>query len=253
MALNGPIVPAVALVKRKVTHPAWQTTAKGLTGFVLLPTLWATESTITYRRFGGRAALAVAAAGPIGGMAWIAWRARWLRWRRTAASIEWFRRPDAALARGAREPRARGRRGDATGRRARGRARAGRRLTRRRHIWLSARKTSYAGFCRVVAAQQPEVVVPVPHVRAVVAHLEPEQRARERAPVLRPAQDVLRGVAAPASPRSPTCPLLAVQPPTSAPVGAPVSVPQICFAPSPLTAMIQCSVSVWWKAFHALR
>jgi hypothetical protein len=39
----------------------------------------------------------MAAAGPIGGMAWIAWRARWLRWRRTAASFEWFRRPDAAL------------------------------------------------------------------------------------------------------------------------------------------------------------
>ena len=79
-------------------HPAWQTTAKGLTGFVLLPTLWATETTVAYRRFGGRAAIAVAAAGPLGGMAWIAWRVRWLRWRRTAASLEWFRRPDAALA-----------------------------------------------------------------------------------------------------------------------------------------------------------
>jgi hypothetical protein len=40
----------------------------------------------------------VAAAGPIGGIAWIAWRVRWLRWRRTVASLEWFRRPDAALA-----------------------------------------------------------------------------------------------------------------------------------------------------------
>jgi 1-acyl-sn-glycerol-3-phosphate acyltransferase len=97
MALNGPIVPAVALVKKKVTHPAWQTTAKGLTGFVLLPMLWATETTLTYRRFGGKAALGMAAAGPLGGIAWIAWRARWLRWRRTAASIQWFRRPDAAL------------------------------------------------------------------------------------------------------------------------------------------------------------
>ena len=38
----------------------------------------------------------MAAAGPIGGMAWIR-GVRWLRWRRTAASIEWFRRPDAAL------------------------------------------------------------------------------------------------------------------------------------------------------------
>jgi glycerol-3-phosphate O-acyltransferase/dihydroxyacetone phosphate acyltransferase len=98
MVLNGAIVPAVHLVTARVKHPAWQTTAKGLTGFVLLPTLWATETTIAYRRFGGRAALAIAAAGPIGGIAWIAWRVRWLRWRRTAASLEWFRRPDAALA-----------------------------------------------------------------------------------------------------------------------------------------------------------
>lgn len=97
MALNGAIVPAVHLVRTRVTHPAWQTTAKGLTGFVLLPTLWATETTLAYRRFGGRAAIAVALSGPIGGMAWIAWRVRWLRWRRTAASIEWFRRPDEAL------------------------------------------------------------------------------------------------------------------------------------------------------------
>jgi glycerol-3-phosphate O-acyltransferase / dihydroxyacetone phosphate acyltransferase len=98
MVLNGAIVPAVKLVNARVQHPAWKTTAKGLTGFVLLPTFWATETTIAYKRFGGRAALAVAAAGPIGGMAWIAWRVRWLRWRRTAASLEWFRRPDAALA-----------------------------------------------------------------------------------------------------------------------------------------------------------
>ena len=97
IALNGAIVPAIELVRSKVKHPAWQVTAKGLTGLVLLPTMWATETTITYRRFGGRAAFAVAAAGPIGGMAWIAWRARWLRWRRTAASLEWFRHPDEAL------------------------------------------------------------------------------------------------------------------------------------------------------------
>ncbi len=98
IVLNGAIVPAIHLVRAKVKHPAWQTTAKGLTGLVLLPTMWATETTIAYRRFGGRVALAVAAAGPIGGMAWIAWRARWLRWRRTAASLEWFRNPDEALA-----------------------------------------------------------------------------------------------------------------------------------------------------------
>jgi glycerol-3-phosphate O-acyltransferase/dihydroxyacetone phosphate acyltransferase len=98
MALNGAIVPAIHLVRAKVKHPAWQVTAKGLTGLVLLPTMWATETTIAYRRFGGRTAAAVAAAGPIGGMAWIAWRARWLRWRRTAASLEWFRHPDEALA-----------------------------------------------------------------------------------------------------------------------------------------------------------
>jgi glycerol-3-phosphate O-acyltransferase/dihydroxyacetone phosphate acyltransferase len=98
MALNGAIVPAIHLVRAKVTHPAWQVTAKGLTGLVLLPTMWATETTVAYRRLGGRAAVAVAAAGPIGGMAWIAWRARWLRWRRTAASLEWFRHPDEALA-----------------------------------------------------------------------------------------------------------------------------------------------------------
>lgn len=98
MALNGAIVPVVHLVRAKVKHPAWQTTAKGLTGLFLLPTLWATETTIAYRRFGGRTAIAVAAAGPIGGAAWIAWRVRWLRWRRTAASLEWFRRPDEVLA-----------------------------------------------------------------------------------------------------------------------------------------------------------
>src|SRR5262245_18798519 len=45
-------------------------------------------------------------------------------------------------------------------------------------------------------------------------------------------------------------PALSVQPPTSAPVGAPDSVPQIRFAPSPWLAMIQRSVSVCWKAFH---
>ena len=98
MALNGAIVPAVHLVRSRVTHPAWQVTAKGLTGLVLLPTLWAAETTVAYRRFGGRVALAVAAAGPIGGVAWIAWRVRWLRWRRTVASLEWFQHPDEALA-----------------------------------------------------------------------------------------------------------------------------------------------------------
>jgi 1-acyl-sn-glycerol-3-phosphate acyltransferase len=97
MVLDGPVVLAVNLVKSRVHHPAWQLTAKGLTGFVLFPVLWATETTVAYRRLGGRAALAVAAAGPIGGIAWIAWRARWLRWRRTVASLEWFRRPDEAL------------------------------------------------------------------------------------------------------------------------------------------------------------
>ena len=54
IALNGAIVPAIHLVRAKVKHPAWQTTAKGLTGLVLLPTMWATETTIAYRRFGGR-------------------------------------------------------------------------------------------------------------------------------------------------------------------------------------------------------
>lgn len=97
MVLNGAMVPAIHLVRSKVTHPAWQVTAKGLTGVVLLPTMWAAETTIAYRRFGGRAALAVATAAPVGGMAWIAWRARWLRWRRTVASLEWFRNPDEAL------------------------------------------------------------------------------------------------------------------------------------------------------------
>jgi hypothetical protein len=98
MVLNGAIVPVAHLVKAKVKHPAWQTTAKGLTGLFLLPMLWGTETTIAYRRFGARTAIAVAAAGPIGGAAWIAWRVRWLRWRRTVASLEWFRRPDQALA-----------------------------------------------------------------------------------------------------------------------------------------------------------
>ena len=55
MVLNGAIVPAIHLVRSKVTHPAWQVTAKGLTGVVLLPTMWAAETTIAYRRFGGRA------------------------------------------------------------------------------------------------------------------------------------------------------------------------------------------------------
>jgi hypothetical protein len=98
IVLDGPVVLAVHAVRARVHHPAWQLTAKGLTGFVLLPVLWATETTIAYKRFGGRVAIAVAAAGPIGGIGWIAWRARWLRWRRTVASLEWFRHPDAALA-----------------------------------------------------------------------------------------------------------------------------------------------------------
>jgi 1-acyl-sn-glycerol-3-phosphate acyltransferase len=98
MVLDGPVVLAVHVVRSRVHHPAWQMTAKGLTGFVLLPVVWATETTFAYKRFGGKVALAVAAAGPIGGVAWIAWRARWLRWRRTVASLEWFRRPDEALA-----------------------------------------------------------------------------------------------------------------------------------------------------------
>ncbi|MGZ4736903.1 MAG: 1-acyl-sn-glycerol-3-phosphate acyltransferase [Acidimicrobiia bacterium] len=97
MALNGAIVPPAKLARRFVKHPAWKATAMGFTGFVLLPVMWGTETTIAYKRFGGRAALAVAAAGPIGGIAWIAWRARWLRWRRSVASLEWLRRPDAAL------------------------------------------------------------------------------------------------------------------------------------------------------------
>jgi hypothetical protein len=97
IVLDGPVVLAVNIVKTRVHHPAWQLTAKGLTGFVLFPILGATETTIAYRRFGGKVAIAVALAGPIGGIGWIAWRARWLRWRRSVASLEWFRRPDAAL------------------------------------------------------------------------------------------------------------------------------------------------------------
>ena len=42
---------------------------ESLTGFVLLPVMWGTETTIAYRRLGGKAALAVAAAGPLGGIA----------------------------------------------------------------------------------------------------------------------------------------------------------------------------------------
>jgi 1-acyl-sn-glycerol-3-phosphate acyltransferase len=97
MVLNGPIVPPAKLIRRFVKHPAWKATAMGLTGFVFLPVLWGTETTVAYRRLGGKAALTVAAAGPLGGVAWIAWRTRWLRWRRTVASLEWLRRPDAAL------------------------------------------------------------------------------------------------------------------------------------------------------------
>ncbi len=71
----------------------------------------------------------------------------------------------------------------------------------------------------------------------VVAHLEPEERARERAPVLRPAQRCT-------APR--TCawvsgvtdfPPVAAHPLTSAPVGAPISVAQMRLLPSPFVAM----------------
>lgn len=82
VATNGPVVTAVRLVSARVRHPAWQATAKGLTAFVLCPIVWTLESTFVFRRFGRRAGLTVAAAGPVGGLGWIAWRARWVRWRR---------------------------------------------------------------------------------------------------------------------------------------------------------------------------
>ena len=97
IVLDGPVVLAAHAVTRRVPSPIWQATAKALTGFLLLPILWGTETTLVYRRWGGKAALATAAAGPVGGLAWIAWRTRWLRLRQTRRSIEWFAKPNDAL------------------------------------------------------------------------------------------------------------------------------------------------------------
>ena len=45
----------------------------------------------------GRNEPAIAAAGPISGLAWIAWRTRWVRFSHTRASLAWFREPTEAL------------------------------------------------------------------------------------------------------------------------------------------------------------
>jgi len=97
VVLDGPVVLAIRLGAARVPHPAWQATAKGLGGLLLLPTAWAAETWWAYRRWGGVAAAAVAVAGPVGGGAWIAWRARFVQRRHLARSLAWLARPDDAL------------------------------------------------------------------------------------------------------------------------------------------------------------
>lgn len=97
VVLDGPVVLAIRLVASRVSHPAWQATAKGLGGLLLLPTAWAAETWWAYRRWGTGAAIGVALAGPVGGGAWIAWRARFVQRRHLARSLAWMARPDDAL------------------------------------------------------------------------------------------------------------------------------------------------------------
>lgn len=96
--LDGPVVLVVRLAAGRVRHPAWQATAKGLGGVVLLPVAWTFETWWAKRRWGGMAALGVALAAPAGGLAWIAWRARFLERRHLVRSLAWLARPDDALA-----------------------------------------------------------------------------------------------------------------------------------------------------------
>jgi 1-acyl-sn-glycerol-3-phosphate acyltransferase len=98
VVLDGPVVLAIRLAAARVPHPAWQATAKGVSGLVLLPIAWTGQTWWAYRRWGGLAAAAVALAGPAGGLAWIAWRARFLQRRHLVRSLEWLARPDDALA-----------------------------------------------------------------------------------------------------------------------------------------------------------
>jgi len=98
MVLDGPVVLVVRLAAGRVRHPAWQATAKGLGGLVLLPIAWTAETWWVKRRWGGLAALGVALAAPAGGLGWIAWRARFLERRHLVKSLTWLARPDDALA-----------------------------------------------------------------------------------------------------------------------------------------------------------
>jgi 1-acyl-sn-glycerol-3-phosphate acyltransferase len=97
VVLDGPVVLVIRLAASRVPHPAWQATAKGVGGLVLLPVAWAGETWWVYRRWGGLAATGVALAGPVGGLAWIAWRARFLERRHLLRSLAWLARPDDAL------------------------------------------------------------------------------------------------------------------------------------------------------------
>jgi 1-acyl-sn-glycerol-3-phosphate acyltransferase len=84
LVANAPMLAAVALVGRRVPHETWQATVKGVAGTFLTPAVWALEYAALARRRGRRAALALTAAGAVGGLATLAWHERWRRERRYA-------------------------------------------------------------------------------------------------------------------------------------------------------------------------
>jgi 1-acyl-sn-glycerol-3-phosphate acyltransferase len=97
VVLDGPVVLAIRLAASRVPHPAWQASAKGVSGLVLLPVAWTAETWWAYRRWGLAPAIGIALAAPVGGLAWIAWRARFLQRRHLVRTLSWLAQPDDAL------------------------------------------------------------------------------------------------------------------------------------------------------------
>ena len=83
---------------RRISHPAWQATAKGGSAVVTVPLTYALEAVAAKRRWGKRGAAAVLVAAPITGIAAIAWTATLTELRRSVRAAGWARRPEGLAA-----------------------------------------------------------------------------------------------------------------------------------------------------------
>ncbi|MFM7060280.1 MAG: hypothetical protein ACKOZL_03735 [Actinomycetes bacterium] len=83
---------------RRITHPAWQATAKGGSAVVTVPVAYSLEAWYVRRRFGTRAGAALLVAAPVTGLAAIAWTATLDELRRSVRAAGWARRPEGLAA-----------------------------------------------------------------------------------------------------------------------------------------------------------